>query len=451
MRFTWKNICLPISCINNTNQEKKTTKTPSKERLVLLSRQTSAPSRVSLSDFSNSTISLKDFSNSFLIDIHIFTYNELKTITQGFSKYNYLGEGGFGEVYKGFVDDNSLEIGLKTQPVAVKALKQEGGQGHREWLAEVIILGQLKHPNLVNLIGYCCEDDHRLLVYEYMERGNLEEHLFQKYGGALPWLTRVKIMLGAARGLEFLHKEVKPVIYRDFKPSNILLSSDYSSKLSDFGLATDGSEAEDSNFTKSVMGTEGYAAPEYISAGQLTTMSDVFSFGVVLLEMLTARKAVEKYRTQRGRSLVEWARPMLKDPDKLERIIDPSLEGRYSVEGIRKAAALAYQCLSHNPKSRPTMTTVVKTLEPILNLRDIQNGPFVYIVPVTTANEVCVIKDKDDVKVIKEETAKEVKVCPQHREGRRKRRKHKAMKSRSVYSDTTLYKSLGTNLYSPAK
>lgn len=271
-----------------------------------------------------------------------------------------------------------------------------------------------------------------------------------EYGGALPWLTRVKILLGAAKGLEFLHKQEKPVIYRDFKPSNILLSSDFSSKLSDFGLATDGSEEEDSNFTKSVMGTEGYAAPEYISAGNLTTMSDVFSFGVVLLEMLTARKAVEKYRAQRGRNLVEWARPMLKDPNKLERIIDPSLEGKYSVEGIRKAAALAYQCLSHNPKSRPTMTTVVKTLEPILDLKDIQNGPFVYIVPVAGVSEVHEIKCKDDVKVVKEETEKDAKVFPRHRAGRRNRRKHKAMRSRAVYSDTALYKSLGTSLYNPA-
>ncbi|WZZ06779.1 hypothetical protein YC2023_092700 [Brassica napus] len=413
MRFSWKNICLPISCMNDTNL-KKTTTNPSKEKLLLLTRQTSVPSRVYLSDFSNSTISLNDFSNSFLTDIHIFTLEELKTITQGFSKHNYLGEGGFGEVYKGFVDD-SLKIGLKAQPVAVKALKREGGQGHREWLA---------------ILKTTC--------------------FKVKYGGALPWLTRVKILLGAAKGLDFLHKGKKPVIYRDFKPSNILLSSDYSSKLSDFGLATDGSEAEDSNFTKNVMGTEGYAAPEYISAGNLTTMSDVFSFGVVLLEMLTARKAVEKYRSsQRGRNLVEWARPMLKDPNKLERIIDPSLEGRYSLEGIRKAAALAYQCLSHNPKSRPTMTTVVKTLGPILDLKDIQNGPFVYIVPVAGANDIT-CKD-DDAKVTKEETEKEAKVCPRHRAGRRRRRKHRAMKSRAVYSDTTLYKSLGTSLYTQAE
>lgn len=181
-------------------------------------------------------------------------------------------------------------------------------------------------------------------------------------------------------------------------------------------------------------------------------MSDVFSFGVVLLEMLTARKAVEKYRSsQRGRNLVEWARPMLKDPNKLERIIDPSLEGRYSLEGIRKAAALAYQCLSHNPKSRPTMATVVKTLGPILDLKDIQNGPFVYIVPVAGATEVHDITSKNDVKVTKEETEKEAKVCPRHRAGRRRRRKHRAMKSRAVYSDTTLYKSLGTSLYTQAE
>ena len=180
-------------------------------------------------------------------------------------------------------------------------------------------------------------------------------------------------------------------------------------------------------------------------------MSDVFSFGVVLLEMLTARKAVEKYRSQRGRRLVEWARPMLKDTNKLEQIIDPSLEGRYSFEGIRKAAELAYQCLSHNPKSRPTMATVVKTLGPILDLKDIQNGPFVYIVPVAGATEVHDITSKNDVKVTKEETEKEAKVCPRHRAGRRRRRKHRAMKSRAVYSDTTLYKSLGTSLYTQAE
>lgn len=136
MKFSWKNICLPISCINNTNQKTRTN--PSKERLLLLQRKTSAPSRVYISDFSNSTMSLNDFSNSFLMGIHIFTYQELETITQGFSKYNYLGEGGFGEVYKGFVDD-SLKTSLKAQPVAVKGLKREGGQGHREWLVMIFL------------------------------------------------------------------------------------------------------------------------------------------------------------------------------------------------------------------------------------------------------------------------------------------------------------------------
>ncbi|XP_010537625.1 PREDICTED: putative receptor-like protein kinase At1g72540 [Tarenaya hassleriana] len=445
-RFCWK-ACLPINCIKNNNNNN-----PSKERL-LYSKQDSLRSRIAVSDVSNSSISLSDLSSSFLIDLHIFTYKELETITQSFSKSNYLGEGGFGEVYKGFVDD-SLRTGLKAQPVAVKALKPDGGQGHREWLAEVIILGQLKHPHLVNLIGYCCEDEHRLLVYEYMERGNLEDHLFQRYSGTLPWLTRMKILLGAAKGLAFLHEEQSPVIYRDFKPSNILLTSDFRSKLSDFGLATDGSEGGEPNVTR-VMGTEGYAAPEYISTGHLTTMSDVFSFGVVLLELLTGRNAVEKYRSQRGRNLVEWARPMLKDHTKLEGIIDPGLEGRYSVEGVRKAAALAYQCLNHNPKSRPTMKTVVKTLEPLLDLKDIQNGPFVYIVPVERAKEGHDTKCGDEVKAGNngEENKEEKKanICQRHRRGRKNRRRNKAMRSRAVYSDTALYKSLGTSLYSPIK
>ncbi|KAE8708728.1 putative receptor-like protein kinase [Hibiscus syriacus] len=179
--------------------------------------------RLSLNEFSHpgSSLSLSDLSNS-LIGVYIFTLKELELITHNFSKCNFLGEGGFGPVYKGFIDDN-LRPGLKAQSVAVKVLDLDGTQGHREWLAEVVFLGQLKHPHLVNLIGYCYEDEHRLLVYEYMERGNLENQLFKRYGPPLPWLTRLKIALGTAKGLAFLHEEQKPVIYRDFKTSNILL------------------------------------------------------------------------------------------------------------------------------------------------------------------------------------------------------------------------------------
>ncbi|XP_035539584.1 putative receptor-like protein kinase At1g72540 [Juglans regia] len=399
--------------------------------------------RLSLSDLSTSSFSIvSDLSNSLVgSNLHVFTLKELKAITQNFSASNYLGEGGFGRVYKGFIDDK-LRPGLETQPVAVKVLDLEGTQGHREWLAEVIYLGQLRHSHLVTLIGYCCEDEHRLLVYEYMELGNLENKLFRSYSAALPWLTRIKIAIGVAKGLAFLHEEEKPVIYRDFKASNILLDSDFAAKLSDFGLATDGPEGEDTHVTTRIMGTEGYAAPEYIMTGHLTIMSDVYSFGVVLLELLTGRRSVDKNRPSREQNMVEWARPFLKDSHKLDRIMDPRLEGQYSREGARKLALLAHQCLSLHPKSRPTMTNVVKTLEPILDLKDIPIGPFVYIVPTEGKNE-------NEQKEEGEEEEKKEKRSHQHQRGHRHRHRIRTLRARAVYSDTALYKTLGTALYSP--
>jgi hypothetical protein len=189
-------------------------------------------------------------------------------------------------------------------------------------------------------------------------------------------------------------------------------------------------------------------------------MSDVFSFGVVLLELITGRRSVDKNRPNREQNLVKWARPQLKDPRKLDQIMDPRLEGQYSSEGARKAAALAYQCLSHHPKSRPTMRTVVKTLEPLLALTDIPIGPFVYIVP----NEGKILSDLE--KKGKESTdecdeirngnpckGKQVEIkekgCDRHRKGHRHRRRTKSLRSRAVYSDTALYKTIGTGLYSP--
>ncbi|XP_057450454.1 putative receptor-like protein kinase At1g72540 isoform X2 [Lotus japonicus] len=347
--------------------------------------------------------------------------DELTEITHNFSKSNFLGEGGFGKVYKGFIDDK-LKPTLVAQTVAVKALNLDGNQGHREWLAEVIFLGQLKHCHLVNLIGYCCEDEHWLLVYEYMERGNLEEKLFKGYLATLPWLTRIKIAIGAAKGLAFLHEEEKPVIYRDVKASNILLDVDHNAKLSDFGLAIDGPDKDHSYITTSVMGTHGYAAPEYIMTGRLTTMSDVYSFGVVLLELLTGRRSVDMKRATREKDLVEWARPLLKDYHKLERIMDPRLEDQYSTEGARKVAALAYQCLSHHDKSRPTMRTVVKSLDPLMKLNDIPVGHFVYVVPSEEYSLKLAENDCDEIKA-KEEEKKEKGHNNRHRNSRGNRRR----------------------------
>ncbi|XP_019434990.1 PREDICTED: putative receptor-like protein kinase At1g72540 [Lupinus angustifolius] len=250
----WKRLLLKsfiLGCFKATH--------PSLDKIIVSKKTCSK--RVSLSDLSNSSALsiMSDLSNSLRgSNLQIFTYQELKEITQNFSKSNFLGEGGFVKVYKGFIDDK-LRPRLEAQVVAVKALNLDGKQGHREWSTEVIILGQLKHSHLVNLIGYCCE---------YMERGNLEEKLFKGYLAALPWLSRIKIAIGAAKGLAFLHEEEKPVIYRDVKASNILLDADYNAKLSDFGLAIDGPEEDQTHIiTTRVMGTHGYAAPKYINTG----------------------------------------------------------------------------------------------------------------------------------------------------------------------------------------
>ncbi|KAK8550347.1 hypothetical protein V6N12_039060 [Hibiscus sabdariffa] len=380
MKITWRSI-IPTCCKGVVKPEAK----PKKE----VSKQASVNRFAMFSE---------DLSISLVgSNLHIFTLGELKVITQSFSSSNFLGEGGFGPVHKGFIDDK-LRPGLKSQPVAVKLLDLEGLQGHREWLTEVVFLGQLRHPHLVKLIGYCCEEEHRVLVYEYMPRGSLENQLFRRYSASLPWATRMKIALGAAKGLAYLHEAEKPVIYRDFKASNILLDSDYNAKLSDFGLAKDGPEGDDTHVSTRVMGTQGYAAPEYV---------------------MTGRRSVDKSRCPREQNLVEWAKPMLKDPRKLGRIMDPRLEGQYSETGARKAAALAYQCLSHRPKQRPKMSDVVKTLEPLQDYdEDILIGTFVYTVP-TQIDSPKVDKNR----VTKQCEPKEIKKeeSPSHRHHRHQR------------------------------
>ncbi|XP_039136240.1 receptor-like cytoplasmic kinase 176 [Dioscorea cayenensis subsp. rotundata] len=307
-------------------------------------------------------------------NVKSFTFNDLRNATRNFRPDSVLGEGGFGSVFKGWIDEHTF---VATKPgtgivIAVKRLNQEGFQGHREWLAEVNYLGQLYHPNLVKLIGYCLEDEHRLLVYEFMPRGSLENHLFRRgsYFQPLSWNLRMKVSLGAARGLAFLHSAETKVIYRDFKTSNILLDSNYNAKLSDFGLAKDGPTGDKSHVSTRVMGTYGYAAPEYLATGHLTTKSDVYSFGVVLLEMLSGRRAVDKNRPSGEHNLVEWARPYLTSKRKFFRVLDSRLDGQYSLGGAQKAAALALQCLSSESRFRPTMDEVVSTLEQLQEAKD---------------------------------------------------------------------------------
>ncbi|MQL87328.1 hypothetical protein Taro_019862 [Colocasia esculenta] len=369
-----------------------------------------------------------------------FTFSELRTATRNFRPDSVLGEGGFGCVFKGWIDEHALTAAKPGtgMVIAVKKLNQEGLQGHKEWLvsarwiivlsiiaclkcsnlpfsqdvcgyissyvvygerdygrlkeglvhAEVNFLGRLYHPNLVRLIGYCLEDEHRLLVYEFMPRGSLENHLFRRgsYFQPLSWNLRMKVALGAAKGLAFLHSAEIKVIYRDFKTSNILLDSNYNAKLSDFGLAKDGPTGNKSHVSTRVMGTYGYAAPEYlatgdllvpkglthfcISEGHLTAKSDVYSFGVVLLEMLSGRRAVDKNRPSGEHNLVEWARPYITNKRKIFRVLDTRLEGQYALVGAQKATALALQCLSTESRFRPSMNEVVSALEDLQDAKD---------------------------------------------------------------------------------
>ncbi|XP_052158817.1 serine/threonine-protein kinase PBL34-like isoform X2 [Oryza glaberrima] len=306
-----------------------------------------------------------------------FTFQELKSATVNFRPDSILGEGGFGYVFKGWIDPNSTSpakpgTGLT---VAVKSLKQDALQGHREWVAEVDFLGQLHHKHLVKLIGYCIEDDQRLLVYEFMARGSLENHLFRR-ALPLPWPCRMKIALGAAKGLAFLHGGPKPVIYRDFKTSNILLDAEYNAKLSDFGLAKAGPQGDKTHVSTRVVGTYGYAAPEYVMTGHLTSKSDVYSFGVVLLEMLTGRRSMDKKRPTGEQNLVAWARPYLSDRRRLYQLVDPRLGLNYSVRGVQKVAQICYHCLSRDTKSRPTMDEVVKHLTPLQDLNDMASASY---------------------------------------------------------------------------
>ncbi|KAF7840666.1 putative serine/threonine-protein kinase PBL3 [Senna tora] len=300
-------------------------------------------------------------------NLKVFMFNELKNATKKFCTENLLGEGGFGYVYKGWID---LHTCTASKPgsgmvVAIKKLKPEV-------FREVNYLGQLHHGNLVKLIGYCLEGEDQLLVYEFMPKGSLANHLF---GGPkrLGWWLRMKVAIDAARGLSFLHNAESQVIYRDFKASNILLDADFNAKLSDFGLAKEGPTGDNTHVSTQVVGTQGYAAPEYVATGRLTAKSDVYSFGVVLLELMCGRAAVDKERAVIEQNLVDWAKPYLGDKRRLFRIMDTKLGGRYPQQAAYMAADLALLCLNTEAKARPSMTQVLATLEQIQALKKQHN------------------------------------------------------------------------------
>ncbi|CAM0907560.1 unnamed protein product [Alopecurus aequalis] len=291
-----------------------------------------------------------------------FSMGDLRAATKNFGSSAYLGEGGFGCVYKGWIDEATLAPArpgaANAKMVAIKRLKKESFQGHREWLTEVTYLGELHHPNLVNLVGYCSDSgSNKLLVYEYMLRGSLENHLFRRGSGnqpPLPWAARVSIAADVARGIAFLHS--RDIIFRDLKSSNVLLDSDHRAKLSDFGLARAGPTGGKTHVSTRVVGTRGYAAPEYVATGHLSAKSDVYGFGVVLLELMTGRRALDEDRGLSAELLVDWARPMLEgDRRKVIRMMDTRLGGQYNKRQAQEMAALALRCVNNDAKSRPAM------------------------------------------------------------------------------------------------
>ncbi|CAA2974445.1 probable serine threonine- kinase Cx32, chloroplastic [Olea europaea subsp. europaea] len=297
----------------------------------------------------------------------MFTFSELKAATRNFRSDTVLGEGGFGKVYKGWLDEKGTTKGGSATVIAVKKLNTESFQGFEEWQSEVNFLGRLSHPNLVKLLGYCWEDKELLLIYEFMQKGSLENHLFGRGSAVLPlpWDTRLKILIGAARGLAFLHASDRKVIYRDFKASNILLDGSYNAKISDFGLAKMGPTPSKSHVTTRVMGTQGYAAPEYVATGHLYVKSDVYGFGVVLVEMLTGLRVLDENRPGGKENLVEWVKPHLFDRRKLKNIMDSRLEGKYPSRSAIQIAQLALSCIESEPKNRPSMREIVEILERI--------------------------------------------------------------------------------------
>ncbi|KAF2286463.1 hypothetical protein GH714_017112 [Hevea brasiliensis] len=283
----------------------------------------------------NATEQIEAFTNGPIIaysNLRAFTYAQLKAATHNFRPDMVVGKGGFGVVYK----------------------------------AEVNLLGSLSHPNLVQLLGYCHEDGKFILIYEFMKKGSLNRYLFGKRSvQPLPWDTRLKVAIGTARGLDYLHSLEKPIIYRDFKSSNILLDEFYDAKIADFGLAFFGPLTDNSHVSTLVMGTLGYADPEYVSTGHLFVKSDVYSFGVVLVEMLTGLRAFDRKRPSGQRVLVDWVKPHLTKRKGLKNIMDSRLEGKYPSKEAKQIAYLAVKCLRPEPLLRPSMKEVVETLEQI--------------------------------------------------------------------------------------
>ncbi|XP_066315506.1 inactive protein kinase SELMODRAFT_444075-like [Miscanthus floridulus] len=282
-----------------------------------------------------------------------FPFSEIQTATSDFSSANLLGEGGFGHVYKGQLKDG--------QVIAAKLHKEASSQGYTEFFSEVQVLSFARHRNIVMLLGYCCKESYNILVYEYICNNSLEWHLFDKSACLLEWHKRHAIAIGIAKGLRFLHEECRagPIIHRDLRPSNVLLTHDFVPMLGDFGLAK--WKAGDDNIQTRILGQTGCLAPEYAQYGMVSVRTDVYAFGIVLFQLISGRKVLDEHGGQ-CTHILQWAEPLVESLA-LHELIDDRIKDTYDAYGLYHLAKTAYLCVRPNPEQRPSMGEVVRLIE----------------------------------------------------------------------------------------
>ncbi|MED6172411.1 Cold-responsive protein kinase 1 [Stylosanthes scabra] len=288
-------------------------------------------------------------------NVKLYSYKELKLASDDFSPANKIGEGGFGSVYKGLLKGGKV--------AAIKVLSDESKQGVKEFLTEINVISEIKHVNLVELYGCCVEGNHRILVYNYLENNSLAQTLL---GGGhsstyFNWRTRTRICIVVAQGLAFLHEEVTPhIVHRDIKASNILLDKDLSPKISDFGLAKL-IPSYMTHVSTRVAGTIGYLAPEYAIRGQLTRKADIYSFGVLIVEIVSGRSNTNTLLPKGNQYILETTWELYEQKELVE-LVDMSLNGEFDAEEACKFLKIGLLCTQSNPKIRPSMSCVVKML-----------------------------------------------------------------------------------------
>ncbi|XP_020233022.1 receptor-like cytosolic serine/threonine-protein kinase RBK1 [Cajanus cajan] len=283
-----------------------------------------------------------------------FSYSDIQLATNDFSMDNLLGEGGYGHVYKGVLKDG--------QQIAAKVRKEESSQGFSEFHSEVYVLSFARHKNIVMLLGYCCKGKKNILIYEYICNKSLHWHLFENNEAVLEWHQRYAIAIGTAKGLRFLHEECRggPIIHRDMRPSNILLTHDFVPMLGDFGLAK--WKTGDDTLRTRIMGTMGYLAPEYAEDGIVSVGLDVYSYGIVLLQLISGRQVGNSTNPEREQSLRQWAEPII-EKLALHELIDTRLGESYDTYELYLMAKAAHSCVQRKPEKRPSMGQVVRFLE----------------------------------------------------------------------------------------